>query len=146
MTLTRESMEAAIRGYFDACNRADADGIASYFTADGTHYFPDGSPFGALRGAREIADRWVLCVRELGSHWTVDNVVADPSSRQAVIEWSHFKPKAGQVLRGDEWYLFDRSSGLIREIRAYYASPQAEGLTRLELQGFPYAERGYPLD
>ena len=38
------------------------------------------------------------------------------------------------------------ASGLIEEIRAYYASPQAEGLARLELQGFPYAERGYPTD
>jgi hypothetical protein len=47
------------------------------------------------------------------------------------------------VLRGDEWYRFDPDSGLISEIRAYYASPQAAGLDRLELGGFPYAERGY---
>jgi hypothetical protein len=47
------------------------------------------------------------------------------------------------VLRGDEWYHFDPDSGLIAEIRAYYASPQATGLDRLELAGYPYAERGY---
>jgi hypothetical protein len=47
------------------------------------------------------------------------------------------------VLRGDEWYHFDPDSGLITEIRAYYASPQAAGLDRLELAGYPYAERGY---
>ena len=38
---------------------------------------------------------------------------------------------------------FDPDSGLIAEIRAYYASPQATGLDRLELAGYPYAERGY---
>jgi len=31
----------------------------------------------------------------------------------------------GKALRGDEWYEFDEHSGLISEIRAYYASPQA---------------------
>ena len=41
------------------------------------------------------------------------------------------------------WYHFDPHSGLIAEIRAYYASPQATGLDRLELSGYPYAERGY---
>ncbi len=42
-------------------------------------------------------------------------------------------------------YAFDPDSLLITEIRAYYASPQAAGLSRLELEGFPYAERGYHL-
>jgi hypothetical protein len=50
----------------------------------------------------------------------------------------------GVVLRGDEWYVFEPGTWLIREIRAYYASPQAPDTARLELQGFPYAERGYP--
>jgi hypothetical protein len=45
--------------------------------------------------------------------------------------------------RGDEWYHFDPGSGLIAEIRAYYASPASTGLDRLELGGYPYAERGY---
>jgi hypothetical protein len=44
-----------------------------------------------------------------------------------------------EVIRG----YFDAGSGLIAEIRAYYASPQATGLDRLELGGYPYAERGY---
>ena len=48
------------------------------------------------------------------------------------------------MLRGDEWYVFDADSGLIREIRAYYASPQDPILDRLELGGFDYAGRGYP--
>ena len=50
------------------------------------------------------------------------------------------------VLRGDEWYEFDPSTGLISEIRAYYASPQARDLQRLELEGFDYAGRGYSVE
>jgi len=60
-----------------------------------------------------------------------------------VIEWTHFKTKQGTVLRGDEWYVFDPGSGLIREIRAYYASPQDASLDRLELGGYDYAAHGY---
>ena len=41
--------------------------------------------------------------------------------------------------RGAEW--FTREDGLIREIRSYYQMrPQTT-----ELDGFPYAERGYSL-
>jgi len=50
------------------------------------------------------------------------------------------------VLRGDEWYEFDPETGLIEEIRAYYASPQDPSLDRLELEGFDYEERGYPVE
>jgi hypothetical protein len=52
----------------------------------------------------------------------------------------------GPWARGAEWYEFDPGTGLITEIRAYLASPPAAGATRLELEGFPYAERGYTTD
>jgi hypothetical protein len=145
MTLTRERMERAIRGYFDACNRADGPGIVSYFTLDAVHYFPEGGPYGALRGAKAIADCWVKCVRDLGSWWTVDRVIADPAQAEAVIEWTHFKPKVGQVLRGDEWYKF-APDGRIMEIKAYYACPTHAGVARHEIGGFDYKGRGYPLE
>jgi hypothetical protein len=48
-------------------------------------------------------------------------------------------------VRGTEWVLFDRESGLIREIRAYLAAPPAQGQAKLELGEFDYAQRGYPL-
>ncbi len=54
--------------------------------------------------------------------------------------------RTGLVLRGDEWYEFDPDTGLITEIRGYLASPSAPGASRLELEGFPYAERGYTMD
>jgi hypothetical protein len=69
-----------------------------------------------------------------------------PETNQAVCEWTHFKTKLGITLRGVEWYVFDDdSSGLIKDIRAYYASPQAQDLERLELGGFDYEDRGYPM-
>lgn len=143
--LTNESMEDSIRHYFDACNAADAEGIASYFAPDGVHYFPPGMYEGPFRGAETIAKRWVMAVETFGSAWTVDSFIGDPSTGRAVIEWSHFKTCQDTLLRGDEWYRFDRATGKIIEIRAYYASPQPAEGGRLELGGFDYEGRGFPL-
>ena len=146
MSLTAAQMESLIRTYFDACNAADADKIAACFVPDGVHYFPPGMYQGPFVGAQTIAERWVGAVEKLGSYWTIDSIVIDPAGARAVIEWSHFKTFSGVLLRGDEWYAFDEDTGLIKEIRAYYASPQAADLDRLELGGFDYARRGYPLE
>lgn len=137
-------MDALIRRYFDGCNEADIDKMIACFTPDAIHYFPPGMYDGPFRGAARIAEKWKVAVENLGSYWTVDRLLVDPLSEQAVMEWSHFKTRAGTVLRGIEWYEFDRSSGLISEIRAYYASPQASDLSKLELGGFDYEGRGYP--
>lgn len=142
----RGSMEELIRRYLAACNAGDVDGIAACFVPDAVHYFPPGMYDGPFRGARTIAQRWRAAVEALGSYWTIDRLVCDPTSHQAVIEWTHFKTKQGKVLRGDEWYLFDTGSGLIKEIRAYYASPQDPALDRLELGGYDYAAHGYALE
>ena len=142
--LTAEGMTAWIRGYFDACNCGEADRIAAYFEPDGVHYFPPGMYAGPFRGARTIGERWQAAVVNGGSYWTVDQVITDPATRRAVIEWTHFKRKAGITLRGDEWYEFSQR-GLIAEIRAYYASPQDPGLQVLEISGYDYAGLGYPL-
>jgi hypothetical protein len=47
------------------------------------------------------------------------------------------------LLRGDEWYGFDRPTGLNSKIRAYYVPPQAPDLERLAFGGFEYSDRGY---
>ena len=143
--LSREAMETCIRAYFAACNSGDIERIAQHFEPDAVHYFPPGTYEGPFRGARTIAAKWSAAVQNLGSCWTVDQVLCDPPTRRAVIEWTHFKRKQGIVLRGDEWYVFS-VRGLIAEIRAYYACPQASGLARFELGGFDYAGRGYPLE
>lgn len=145
MTLTAVEMDRHIRSYFDACNAADPRAIASHFVPEAVHYFPPGMYQGPFIGSEVIAERWVSAVATLGSIWTVDQVIAEPTTGRAVIEWSHFKTKTNTVLRGDEWYQFDLGSGLIQEIRAYYASPQDQSLQRLELGGFDYQGRGYPL-
>lgn len=144
--LTHESMEKMIRHYFDMCNAGDVEGIAECFVQDGVHYFPPGMYQGPFVGGRTIGERWKQAVDTLGSIWTVDEVITDPATGRAVIEWTHFKTYKDTVLRGDEWYRFDPETGLIIEIRAYYASPQDAELEVLELGGFDYEGRGYPLD
>lgn len=144
MALTKSSMEAHIRAYFDACNSGDPERIASHFEPDGVHYFPPGMYGGPFRGALEIGKRWQAAVQNLGSYWTVDHFIGEPETRRAAIEWTHFKRKQNKMLRGDEWYVFSER-GLIQEIRAYYASPQDKDLNELELGGFDYQGRGYPL-
>jgi hypothetical protein len=138
------AMEQTIRTYFDGCNEADVEKIAACFTPDAVHYFPPGMYEGPFRGARKIGERWRAAVENFGSYWTVDRLLIEPVRYEAVMEWSHFKTRQGTVLRGIEWYEFDELSGLVKEIRAYYASPQAADLKVLELGGFDYAGRGYP--
>lgn len=142
--LTAASMEARIRRYFEDCNAGDIERIAAHFEPEAVHYFPPGMYEGPFRGARTIAAKWRAAVQNLGSYWTVDQVICDPPHRRAVIEWTHFKRQQEVTLRGDEWYVFS-ARGLIEEIRAYYASPQDSALQTLELGGFDYAGRGYPM-
>jgi ketosteroid isomerase-like protein len=140
----RELIAQAIRRYFDACNAGDRAALTALFTPDAVHYFPKGSPFGAFRGADAIAHGWIACIETLGSSWTIDNMLIDESANAAVIEWTHFQPKRSRYVRGDEWYKFN-DKGLITEIRAYYACPATPADSH-ELDGFPYHDRGYPVE
>ncbi len=137
--------EATIRRYFAACNAADAAALEACFTPDAVHYFPPGLPDIPWRGAQTIADQWRWCVEQLGSQWTIERVLVSPERHEAVIEWTHWKRRSGTAQRGDEWYVFDAASGLIREIRAYYAAPAVRDVPIGELVGFDYAGRGYHL-
>jgi hypothetical protein len=143
--ITAATLEANIRAYFDGCNEASVAKMTSVMEPDAVHYFPAGAPQGTFFGANTIAEGWVRAVATLGSIWTVDHVIVDVSRLEAVIEWTHFKPKQNIYLRGDEWYVFS-PAGLIKEIRAYYACPAATGPMRThEIGDFDYAARGYPL-
>jgi hypothetical protein len=115
------------------------------FTPQAVLYFPPGMYDGPFRGAAKIAERWKSAVENFGSYWTIDALVIDERKAEAAIEWTHFKIKQNKVLRGAEWVVFDTDSGLISEVRAYYASPQAAELDRMELGGFDYTGRGYVL-
>ncbi|WP_198318418.1 nuclear transport factor 2 family protein [Arthrobacter sp. YN] len=137
--------EALIRTYFDGCNEANVEKMAACFTQDAVHYFPPSMYGGAWIGGRLIAERWAQFVATKGSAWTIDRLVVAPDSHQAVIEWTHYKTLEGAILRGDEWYIFDEETGLIKEIRAYYAAAQHSDVAVSELEGFDYAGRGYHL-
>jgi ketosteroid isomerase-like protein len=138
-------MEAMIRRYFAACNAADYEGLTSCFTPGAVHYFPPGLPEIPWRSADVIARKWIWCVENLGSQWTIEKILCSSTAPEAVIEWTHWKNKAGTALRGDEWYVFDTETGLIQEIRAYYASPADSSVAISELTDFDYAGRGYHL-
>lgn len=137
--------ESLIRRYFDACNAGDEAALLACFTPDAVHYFPPGLPGIPWRGAQTIADQWRWCVANLGSRWTIERVLVGRDRDEAVVEWTHWKRRSGTAQRGDEWYLFDAASGLIREIRAYYAAPAVKDVPIGELVGFDYAGRGYHL-
>ena len=56
-----------------------------------------------------------------------------------------WKRKAATSQRGDGWYVFDETSDLIKEIRAYYATPAVKDIPIGELVDFDYKGRGHRL-
>lgn len=141
--LSTPHMRATIERYYAGCNAADSAEMTACFTADAVHYFPPGTKSAPWRGAQTIADKWVWCVANLGSRWTLDRVLCQPDTDEAVVEWTHWRTKDGSYLRGDEWYVFDRQTGLITEIRAYFAAAWDPAVPASEIPGFDYAGRGY---
>ena len=144
-SLTPADHAALIRRYFAACNSADYNALIACFTPDAVHYFPAGLPDIPWCTADTIAKKWIWCVETLGSQWSIEKILVSHDSPEAVIEWTHWKNKSGTALRGDEWYRFDPVTGLISEIRAYYAAPADKTVTLNELVGFDYSGRGYHL-
>ena len=134
--------ERVARAYFEACNKASREELYSVLADDAVHYFPPGVG-GPYRGKEAIADLWLGFVADKGSSWTIDCLLSDGD--QVVLEFSHFKSRVGELVRGSEWYRFD-DDGKIVEIRAYYASPRDPTRKRNELEQFPYGERGYPVE
>lgn len=137
----RQHMIRAVRAYFEACNAASRERFAAVLAEGCVHYFPPltGSPY---LGRDAIADLWIGFVREKGSQWTIDRVVCDGA--EICVEWTHFKPKVGEHIRGSEWYTFD-ADGKIDAIWAHYASPRDPARAANELDGFDYAGQAYPL-
>ena len=137
----RAHMITAVQAYFEACNAASRDRFAQVLSEGCVHWFPPktGGPY---EGRDAIADLWIGFVRDKGSQWTIDRIVCDGS--EICVEWTHFKPKVSERIRGSEWYTFD-DEGRIDGIWAHYASPRDPDRPANELGGFAYAERGYPL-
>jgi ketosteroid isomerase-like protein len=143
VSITAQQIESLLRAYFDACNAADAKTIAACFAADATHYFPANERYGPWRGGRRIADEFAAAARKSHMAWTIDAIAVDVGRAVAVVEWTQFRQRNGKRLRGTDWYVFDRASGLIAEVRAYFASDEHRGQSVHELGGFDYAGRGF---
>lgn len=137
----RALLIACVQKYFEACNESNRDKMYSCFSDDVVHYFPPGVG-GPFKGKRAIADLWINSVHINGSLWTIDKTVADEHA--VAIEWTHFKPRVGELIRGGEWYEFDENCH-ITSIRAYYASPRDKERKHNELEGFPYEVQGFSI-
>jgi ketosteroid isomerase-like protein len=131
---------ALIRRYYDGCSAGDVDLMRSTLHPDVVHWFlAPNTGSTAVAGAEHLARYWRKVTGMLQARWIVEHICA--TDEQAVIEWTMWwLPKGATervATRGAEW--FTGEDGLIREIRSYY---QMRTQTT-ELDGFPYAERGY---
>jgi ketosteroid isomerase-like protein len=142
--VTAQHLESLLRGYFDACNAGDAKTVKACLTPNAVHYFPANERYGPWKGAKAIADNWAQVQKQSKALWTIDAILVDANKAEAVVEWTQVRAKSGKHLRGVDWYVFDRASGLISEVRAYYAADEHRGQSAHELGGFQYAKRGYP--
>ena len=129
---------ALIARYYDACSRGDADGVVATTSVDVVHWFlaPNiGSR--PVRGAEHLGRYWRKVHGMIAPVWVVDHGIVEGD--EAVIEWSMFWQARTQrvVTRGAEWFVL--RDGFIAEIRSYYRQEPEDA----ELEGFPYASRGY---
>ena len=130
-----------ITRYYDGCSAGDIEQLTGTLHPDVVHWFLAPNPGSApVRGAEHLARYWRKVARMIDARWVVDHCLA--GDREAVIEWTMFwlpPGAAGRVAtRGAEWFTF-ADDGRITEIRSYYQQrPETT-----ELDGFPYAGRGY---
>lgn len=128
-----------ITRYYDGCSTGDVEIMVSTLDTDVVHWFLAPNPGSTVvRGGEHLARYRRKVHGMIDARWVVDHCLAGDG--EAVIEWTMFWSADGArvATRGAEWFTFT-PGGLIREIRSYYQ--QRPGTT--ELDGFPYAERGY---
>jgi ketosteroid isomerase-like protein len=137
--VTTTPLEVITR-YYAGCSSGDVDLMLATLHPDVVHYFLAPNPGSApVAGAEHLARYWRKVARMLDAQWVVDHCLA--GTDEAVIEWTmYWTPPEGPgrvATRGAEWFTF--VEGRIREIRSYYQQRPAT----TELDGFPYAARGY---
>ena len=131
---------ALVTRYYEGCSAGDVELMLSTLHPDVVHWFlAPNTGSAAVSGAEHLARYWRKVGRMHAARWVVDSICATP--QQAVIEWTMWWSPDGAservATRGAEW--FTCRDGLIDEIRSYY---QLRPRTS-ELDGFPYAARGY---
>lgn len=130
-----------ITRYYDGCSTGDVELMTGTLHPEVVHWFLAPNPGSApVRGAEHLARYWRKVAGMIEARWIVDHCLA--GEQEAVIEWTMFWRPEGAAeraaTRGAEWFTLD-PDGLITEIRSYYQQrPQTT-----QLDGFPYAERGY---
>lgn len=135
-----QKMEQMVTAYFEACRKMDAKAISACFTPGAVHYFPHAAP---MHGSDRIAEMIVQILGSRGGEYFIDRMFTNVNHHAAAVEWSRTFNKKDRVVRGFEFYEFDRDTLLIREIRGYFAAPFNAEQARNELVGFDYAGRGY---
>ena len=131
---------ALICRYYEGCSAGDVEGMLATLHPDVVHWFLAPNTGSApVRGAEHLARYWRTVARAIQARWVVDGICATPD--QAVVEWTMWwSPEAATervATRGSEW--FSCRDGLLSEIRSYHQLRPGTS----ELDGFPYAERGY---
>jgi ketosteroid isomerase-like protein len=130
-----------IERYYLGCSTADVALMTSTLHPDVVHWFLAPNIGSApVRGGEHLARYWRKVAGLIDARWRVDHCL--DGDGEAVIEWTMTWRPGGTgdriATRGAEWFTF-AADGRITEIRSYYQ--QREQTT--ELDGFPYAERGY---
>jgi ketosteroid isomerase-like protein len=133
-------VRALVEDCYAACSAGDLDGLHATLHPDVVHYFLAPNVGSApVRGREHLARYWRKVQAMIEATWLVEHAVEQGD--EIVIEWAMWwRPQGSDarvVTRGAEWFVIE--AGLIREIRSYYQ--QREHST--ELDGFPYAARGY---
>ncbi|MDN5859908.1 MAG: nuclear transport factor 2 family protein [Pseudonocardia sp.] len=139
------SHRATIERYYAGCSTADVELTASTLDPEVVHWFLAPNIGSApVRGAAYLARYWRKVAGLIDAVWVVDHCLegAGAQADEAVIEWTMtWRPGgAGERIatRGAEWFCF-AADGRISEIRSYYQ----QRTETTELDGFPYAARGY---
>ena len=83
--LSSEHIFSIIERYYAGCNEADAAKMMGCFNDDAVHYFPLGTHSAPWRSAKTIANKWVQCVENLGSRWTLDRILCQPETHESVV-------------------------------------------------------------
>jgi ketosteroid isomerase-like protein len=137
--MTSEANVQIVLSYFDGCNTGDIQQLKLTLADDVAHFFlAQVRP--PIRGAEHLAKYWRKFKQVYHPTWKIDHTIA--SGNEVVSEWScaYTLPSSGtrMMFRGTEWYVIRNQR--IAEVRAYY---QYDESGDCQLNGFPYADRGY---
>jgi ketosteroid isomerase-like protein len=137
--MTPESNVHVVLIYFDGCDKGNVEQIIQTLEDDVVHYFLP-QVHRPIYGAMHLAQYWRKFHQNYHPTWKIDHTIA--SGDEVVSEWScaYTLPSSGNrmMFRGTEWYVMRNQR--IAEVRAYYQYDESRDC---QLNGFPYAERGY---